>query len=832
VGIDPSDVAAALADTYVYSLRATVGDVAQTESAATLAQTPARGIALGPNPRTNPKPNVAGSRDLCSGDPTKTNLYTWTTAATVFHRAITSAWDTVQSSIDATRVALNGKPHSDMATSNEAFAFDNATNTEVPCIYAEYAAIQDGSTLDGSRLPTLPSIPVYKVTTQSVFARSRVFMNGVPATEPGANNAIPPYRHDTQEVLSFHRMPNSLPDTFTLVGDLEGCIRRNCTVNYVGSLFGLPSNVSTRLLYDVPSRYLGLSPQAGLTENTLGYLADRDVSKVNNTFVHDTRAFTLENWQQQHPGATYKPVAGCATAWPYMRELLPVTGPTAMSVDDVRCDPAATKADQGDTCYMLKYNGVFRPDLTGADSDLVGTPAAACGSGTTLCFIPRNSVLQVLGMEVPAGDFTVTLQAACPVPDTDLQGLGLSSITVHAPKDATQPTVWAWRFVCDGLDPTRDNIDAPGYAENAEAECARASRAAANLADSNAGGGGLAFMPGPAIPPGGSVTLDQDSYISGWTLELATTDPTTGLNTVKCRGVSFKRTTRPVLGAFGDTIINYAPIINNTAALDMLQDISVVQQGYRDATAAALTMADIKQEFIAAAQLVGNKFTEYIRDLQQAAIDTGQLQATSVEEYLNQTRQVTGVNANISAAIRNNFTVIAEQLIDIRKNISDQEAVQGPAINNLLQANQQLAIRGDELLNKLEDLQNKTAEAIAISMDRLMELERQTEIMNNGSKSLFGGIENDLLNFAKDVGKGVVTFANGLKTLAGGWIGGIIMTIINVVLFVVAVVLGIKLASALHFSVPTLPGGYRGIAILCVLNAIVLTLVAFLAFQL
>lgn len=814
LGIDPGDVAAPLADTYVYSLRATVGDVAQTESPATLAQTPARGIALGPNPRTNPKPNVAGSRDLCSGDPTKTNLYTWTTAATVFHRAITSAWDTVQSSIDATRVALNGKPHSDMATSNEAFSFDNATNTEVPCIYAEYAAIQDGSTLDGSRLPTLPSIPVYKVTTQSVFARGRVFMNGLPPTQPGANNAVPPYTYTTEDVLSFHRMPNSLPDTFTLVGDLEGCIRRNCTVNYVGSLFGLPSNVSTRLLYDVPSRYLGLSPQAGLTENTLGYLADRDVSKVNNTFVHDTRAFRREHWQEQHPGETYNPVAGCATVWPYMRELLPVTGPAAMSVDDVRCDPAATKADQGDTCYTLKYNGVFRPDLTGADSDLVGTPAAACGSGTTLCFIPRNSVLQVLGMEVPAGDFTVTLQAACPVPDTDLQGLGLASITVHAPKDAAQPTAWAWRFVCDGLDPSRDNVDAPGYAENAEAECGRASRAAADLADANAGGGGLAFAPGPAIPPGGSFSLDHDSYISGWTLELATTDPATGLNTVKCRSVSFKRTTRPVLGAFGDTVINYAPVVNNTAALDMLQDISTKQQGYRDATAAALTMADIKQEFMISAQLVGSKFANYTHELLQAAVETGQVRAASVEEFLNRTREVTGINAEVSAAILNNFTVIATELIDIRKNISDQEAVYGPTIASLLQANQDLANRRQELLRKLDDLQNRINEAIAIAMDRLMELNRQTEIMNNGSRSLFDDMDTALLGFAKDVGKGVVTFANGIKTLAGGWIGGIIMTIINLVIYIIAIVVAIKLASSTSISLPNLPGGFKGFIIL------------------
>lgn len=799
LGVHPSDVASPLADTYVYSLRATVGDLAQSQGGSgstqeALATTPARGIALGPNPRTNPKPNVAGTRDLCSGDPTKTTLYTWTTTATVVHRAVASAWDTIQSTIDATRVALNGKPHADMATSNEAFTFDNATNSEVPCIYAEYTAIQDGSALDGSRTPTVPWIPVYKVVTKSIFARGRVFMEGVPPTEPGANNGIPAYTYTTDDVLSIHRMPNSLPDTFTLVGDLDACVRANCTVNYVGSLFGLPTNVTARYLYDVPSRYLGLSSQAGLSKNTLGYAADREVAKVNGSFVARTRAFTRDLWQAQHPGATWDPIAGCSTVFPYMRELLPVGGPGAMSRDDVVCDDAATKADQGDTCYTLKYNGMFRPDLSGKDSDLVNTPAAACGSGKTLCFIPRNSVLQVLGMEVPAGEFTTTLSAACPEIDTDLQGLGLATVTVRAPKGATVPTVWAYRFVCEGLDPTRDNVDAPGYAENAEAECARASRAAADAADAGAGSGGLAFVPGPPIPPGGTVNLPFDSYISRWTTELATKNPATGLDTVKCRSTSFTRVPLPLLGAFGDTVVNFAPIINNTAALDLLQDVSATVAAYRDATASTFTIADLKQDLINMAQLAGDRLANATRFIQQTAIDAGLVRAASVEELINQTRRVTGANADASRVAINNFTVIAGELIDIRRNISEQEQVNGPLVEALLQRNQVLQEKGEHLQEEMEALNNATNEAMATVMQRWGVLEHNTEVMMNASRSLWGGVGVDLANLAKTLGKGVLSFTDKITSLFGGIIGALLTTALFFVAATLAVFAGIKLA--------------------------------------
>jgi len=787
LGVPPEAVTSDLAEAYVFSLRTTVGDLASSGGPIP-GTTPALGRPLAPNPRTNPRPNVAGSRDLCGADPSITTLYTWRTVATSVHAAFVTGWDAIQGTLRATRAALNGVPHPDMTTSEEPNNYDPLTHSRFPCIYAEYAAIQDGTNVAGTRLPTVPWIPVYKVTYTGTYARGRVFMPAVPPTQPGATNGIPAYTYTTDSVLSSVAMPNSLGDTFTLVGDLEGCIRNNCTVNFFGSLFGTPTNTTARYLYNAPTRDLGLAPQATLTENTLGYIADRNVTKINGTYVHKTRPFLKDTWTAQrapYGSSTWKATASCATITPYFRQLFPVTGDAAVSLDDVICDDAAAKAEDGDMCHGLKYNGMLRPALAGTDADLAGTPAAACGTGSTLCFSARNAVHQVLQLEVPAGEFTTTLQAACPEVDTDLQGLGLASITVRAPKDALFPTTWSYRFVCGGLDPTRDDTEAPGYAESAAATCAAASRAAANAADANSGAGGLAFVPGPLLDPGSVTTLPMTSPISNWTLDVATTDPTTGLPTVKCRGNTFSRVPLPTLGAFGDTIINLAPVINNTAALDLLANISAVQDAYTAATADVSTLAALKEQVLVASQVTQTSFSDAIRNITQAAIDAGAINAASVEDYLATSSAILGTINNASASIQDNFTAVTNALMQSKRDLNANANISAAAIQALAENSSRLRQQDAINFQRLANLSREQQEQFAKDELNFQALQNATDRMRNESTSLlgaFGDALSDAADAAKDIANTVVDLVesafswfaipNWIFVVVGGAVGG------------------------------------------------------------
>lgn len=762
LGVAPNATTSDLADTYVFSARMSAPGQVSSGNNTFNGSVFAVGVGLPTNPRTNPGQNIAGTRDLCSGDPGDTVLYTLSTAASLAADVLVREWSQFTYGLGAVRAALFGIPHSDIVKTSDPYLYDTSKHSSYACMYAEYLAVQDGATQTGDGTWGPPAVPwpkVYVLTKEDTFGYVSVFMEGLPPTEEGANNALPEVRSMTTTILANEPMNSLVPARFVLVGDLERCMRAACALPAVGPYFNI-SRGTARYLYDVRENDLGLNRDPTLRRNKLDYFADRDTSTVNGTgsLVAESRSMTLDRWFTQNPdaGGLFQQTMGGATVAPFIRGLVSLTDGQAVSAADRVCDAPSEDGD-GDACLRAQHYGVLVPALTGVDTDLAGTPAAVCGDPDRYCVTSRRVSMLASGLDVPGGTITQTLAAVCPLVEADMAGLGLGGVVVRGPASAPGSITWQYRWVCGTPDADADRVTLPGYA-SAVFDCThRQSAAAAAAADAN----GTAFwFNGPGLDPGSSFTLSLDTPISNWVLQVRTRNPATGLST-PCRNATVYFQWADTLARMGPGSLVFQPVLSDDK---VLAEVNSINQGLTEATnglSDIITQNTMMQAVLLAATGMAENFAALQETIIQAAVDAQVAGVESVEEFTNRTLVLAARGANRSTELILQLQGIAQRFADNASGIlegsqelsvrlatnSNQtrvlQAIVDRASAELVVLTEEFAVAKNETLVALQELNATMVYALSLQgaeFDILSDLVDGTIAVVNEAASLVGKV--------------------------------------------------------------------------------------------
>jgi hypothetical protein len=704
------------------------------------------GLGLPPNPGTVP-PNMTLLGTLsnaCVVKPEESDRVAWPTLASILYPALYAAWQYTSGHRAGVRMELYGKPHNEIKLAPVSKVRDKATASDVFVHSSEYLVVQDGAPRvrsPGDGPPPVPWVPVYTLQAKGSQGMVSIAMGGLPPTSPGAGNAVPPFVATVADVTSEEPMSAVLPGSITVVGHLDTCVRAGC------SSPSLPGNLVAwiglqRFLYNVPETALGLTSQPLLNCNKIGYLAQRNLTKVGGAYAAASRAMTPEEWTTFNSGAPFDVSCASATLPPFFcRLVLPGNGTTALGATDAQCACGSTGAGVGGMCLLLEHYGLFDADTVGGsprDRHLIGTPAAACGPGDGgfTCFVARRSTQWVYNLPVPGGTITQTLAAACPGVDATPAALGLASFVVRAPGGAPGAVSWQYRLLCAGTDPATDD---PGLSpEDATLLCTTLGNPSTRT-----------WTPGPLLDPGSSTVVSFPSYgLANWTLQVAARDPAAPGLIVPC-------STTPVVAAQGENIVPFAataivfsPVVYNNRALGAIADQAASTDTLSSQIRAQMLEVTMKQELLLAATNLAPLFGTVVSDLRQRGEGLNNATDVAIRAWANSTAEDTTRNDNQSALI----------LAAFRGRISAYEGIIASQTASSAQLETNLAARKVEF--------DALALQLNSSFGELEVLRNESAILEQRAQDALDDLDS-ALNGVLDVGESLRAAANAVGSAVG-----------------------------------------------------------------